>query len=138
MLDKETRQKIASCKALQGMSVADVLNTDRFRSNLAAYMKAQREDREQIRASYQAMRKLGGARGYKLPAHPIDRVIEMTVDEMSEEYGRVIGGRSKAPRAVRQYIEQLGRQAYNLTIAQFVVAEFPELESVLMPKAKAS
>ena len=138
MLDKETKQKIASCKALQGKTVEELIATDRFRNNLAAYMTAQKEDRKQIRASYEAMRKLGGAKGYKLPAHPIDRVIELSVDDFAAEFMAVLSKQSNRPIAQRRYIQQLGQQAYNLTVAQYVVEEYPELEPVLIPKAKAN
>ena len=138
MLDKDTQQKIASCKALQGKTVEELIATDRFRNNLAAYMTAQKEDRKQIRASYEAMRKLGGAKGYKLPAHPIDRVIDLSVDDFAAEFMAVLSKQSNRPISQRRYIEQLGQQAYNLTVAQYVVDEYPELEPVLIPKAKSN
>ena len=131
----ETRKKVASCKALQEMTVADLCATVRFRDNLAAYMTAQRTDRDAIRKSYDAMRKLGGAKGYKLPAHPIDRVIGLTVEQFAAEYLAVLGRTSKRPVAERQYIQQLGQQAYNLTVAQYVVDEYPELADELIPKS---
>ena len=131
----ETRKKVASCKALQEMTVADLCATARFRDNLAAYMTAQRTDRDAIRKSYDAMRKLGGAKGYKLPAHPIDRVINMPVDDFAVEYLAVIANASKRPVAERRYIQQLGQQAYNLTVAQYVVDEYPELADELIPKS---
>lgn len=138
MLNKETQQKIASCKALQGKTVEELIATDRFRNNLAAYMVAQREDRTQIRASYEAMRKVGGAKGYRLPAHPVDRVIDLSVDDFAAEFMAVIAKVSERSVAERRYIQQLGQQAYNLTVAQYVVDEYPELEPVLIPKEKAN
>lgn len=137
-MKKEILTKIQSCKALAGKTVEELIATERFRNNLAAYMQAQREDRKQIRASYEAMRKAGGVKGYKLPAHPIDRVIDLSVDDFAAEYMSVIAKMSKRPHAERRYIQQLGQQAYNLTVAQIVVEEYPELESVLIPKAKAN
>ena len=134
----ETRKKVASCKALQEMTVADLCATVRFRDNLAAYMTAQRTDRDAIRKSYEAMRKLGGAKGYKLPAHPIDRVINMPVEDFAVEYLAVIANASKRPVAERRYIQQLGQQAYNLTVAQYVVDEYPELADELIPKSKSN
>lgn len=134
----ETRKKVASCKALQEMTVADLCATVRFRDNLAAYMTAQRTDRDAIRKSYDAMRKLGGAKAYKLPAHPIDRVINMPVEDFAVEYLAVIANASKRPVAERRYIQQLGQQAYNLTVAQYVVDEYPELADELIPKSKAN
>lgn len=135
MLDKETKRKIESCKALQGMTVTDILATQKFRDNLAAYMTEQRETRKAAKASYEALRKLNDARGYKLPAHPIDRVIDLSTTEMIAEYMAVIGMYSKRSSAERQYIKQLGQQAYNLTIIQYVIEEMPELEPVLLPKS---
>lgn len=134
----ETINKIRNCKALQGMTVGDLVATERFRDNLAAYMTAQREDRKAIQQSYQAMRKMGGAKGYKLPAHPIDRIIDMSVEEFATEYMRVVAKVSKRSVAERQYIAQLGGQAYNLTVAQIVCEEFPELENELIPKTQTS
>ena len=135
-MNKEILNKIRDCKALQNVTIEDLCKTDRFRDNLAAYMTAQREDRKAIRASFDAMRKLGGVKGYKIPAHPIDDVISMSVEEFAREYLNVISKCSKRPAAERQYIHQLGQQAYNLTVAQIVINEFPELESVLIPKNK--
>jgi len=129
----ETIKKMQQCKALQGKTVADIIATARFRDNLAAYMNAQREDRKAIRASYNAMRKLGGVKGFKIPAHPIDRVIELSVEDFAVEFAAVVAKASKRPVAERQYIKQLGQQAYNLTVAQYVVEEYPELEPILLP-----
>lgn len=137
-MKKEILTKIQSCKALQGKTVEELIATERFRNNLAAYMTAQREDRKQIRASYGAMRKVGGAKGYKLPAHPIDRVINLTVGEFAAEFMAVVAKKSARPAAERQYIQQLGLQAYNLTVAQYVVEEYPELADELIPKSKAN
>ena len=138
MLDKETKQKIASCKALQGMTVEDFIKNDRFRENLAGYLTEQRETRKTARASYAAMRKVGGAKGYKLPAHPLDALESLTTEELAIEYAKVVAGGSTRGHAQRKYIRQIGQQAYNLTVAQYVVEEYPELEPVLIPKAKAN
>ena len=135
---KETIEKIKNCKALRGMSVEDVIKSDRFRDNLAAYLTAQREDRKAIRSSYAAMRKAGGAKGYKLPAHVIDKFMDCSVEEFANEYLKVLSKMSPRPMRERQYIGQLGQQAYNLTITQFVIDEFPELAGELTPKSKAN
>lgn len=138
MLDKETQQKIASCKALQGMTVEDFIKNDRFRENLAGYLTEQLETRKMARASYAAMKKVGGAKGYKLPAHVCDKFIDVSVEQFAEMFMAVVAKRYNGPLAERQYILQLGMQAYNLTVAQYVVEEYPELEPVLFPKAKAN
>ena len=138
MLDKETQQKIASCKALQGMTVEDFVKNDRFRENLAGYLTEQRETRKMARASYAAMKKVGGAKGYKLPAHVCDKFIDVSVEQFAEMFMAVVAKRYNGPLAERQYILQLGMQAYNLTVAQYVVEEYPELEPVLLPKPQNS
>ncbi len=137
-MKKETLQKIRSCKALQGKDVADVVAMPRFRDNLAAYWTAQKMDRDAIRKSYEAMHKLGGARGYKIPAHVIDDLAGITVEDLAVEYAKVIAGGSNRTHAERLYIRQIGQQAYNLTIAQIVVDEYPELADELLPKSKAN
>ena len=135
MTKKEIQKKIESCKALQGVTIADVVAMQRFGENLAAYMTAQREDRNAIRKSYEAMRKLGGTRGYKLPSHPIDRLMNLDVASFATEYMRVVAKVSDRPAAEREYIWQLGQQAYNLTIAQIVCEEYPELHDYFFPEA---
>lgn len=137
-MTEEERNKIASCKALQGMTVEDVINCDKFRDNLAAYLTEQRETRKMAISSYKAMHKLGGPKGYRLPAHPIDRVMDLTVGEFRAEFVAVIGKRSDRSHAEREYIRQLGQQAYNLTVAQYAIEEYPELADVLLPKSKAN
>ena len=137
-MNKDIQQKIRECKALQGKTIEDIISMERFQNNLAAYMQAQRTDREAIRASYKAMRKLGGANGYKLPAHSIDRVINMSVQDFAKEYALVVTGESKRSFAEREYIGQLGAQAYSLTMAQIVSEEFPELKDVLIPSSNGN
>ena len=138
MMKPETIKKINQCKALQGMTVADLCATARFRDNLAAYWTVQKEDRKAIQESYKAMHKLGGAKGYKLPAHTIDRIFNLTVDDLVQAYKEIINGHCDRPFSERRYIGQLGQQAYSLTVAQYVIDEFPELEDELIPKTSAN
>lgn len=133
-MKKETLQKIRSCKALQGKTIFDVVALPRFVENLAAYWTAQKTDRDAIRKSYDAMRKMGGAKGYRIPAHPIDDLAQLSVDDLAVEYAKVVAGGSTRNHAERLYIRQIGQQAYNLTVAQYVVEEYPELEPELFPK----
>lgn len=137
-MKKETLQKIRSCKALQEKTIFDVVALPRFLENLAAYWTEQKESRKTAIASYQAMHKLGGPKGYKLPAHVIDKLVDLSVEDLAVEYAKVVAGGSTRNPAERKYIRQIGQQAYNLTVAQMVVEEYPELESVLIPKAKAN
>lgn len=137
-MEKEILTKIRTCKALQGKTIFDVVVMPRFIENLAAYWTAQKADRDAIRKSYQAMRKVGGAKGYKLPAHPLDALEILTTEELAIEYAKVVACGSTRNHAQRKYIRQIGQQAYNLTVAQYVIEEYPELEPVLIPKAKAN
>lgn len=137
-MKKESRNKIYSCKALQGKTIMDVVAMPRFSENLAAYWQAQKADREAIRSSYDAMHKLGGVKGYKIPAHVIDDLINLSVDDIAVEFAKVLCGGSKRNASERKYIRQIGLQAYNLTIAQIVVEEFPELEPELLPKKETN
>lgn len=133
-MKKETLQKIRSCKALQGKTIFDVVALPRFVENLAAYWTAQKTDRDAIRKSYDAMRKMGGAKGYRIPAHVIDDLAQLSVDDLAVEYAKVVAGGSTRNNAERLYIRQIGQQAYNLTVAQYVVEEYPELKPELFPK----
>lgn len=137
-MKKETLQKIRSCKALQGKDVADIIAMPRFLENLGAYWTAQKTDRDAIRKSYDAMRKMGGAKGYRIPAHVIDDLGGMTVDDLAVEYAKVVAGGSTRNHAERLYIRQIGQQAYNLTVAQYVVDEYPELANELLPKSNSN
>lgn len=137
-MKKETLNKIRSCKALQGKTIFDVVALPRFVENLAAYWTAQKTDRDAIRKSYDAMRKMGGARGYRIPAHVIDDLAKLTVEELAIEYAKVVAGGSTRNHAERLYIRQIGQQAYNLTVVQYVVDEYPELKDELLPKSKAN
>lgn len=137
-MDKEINDKISRCKALQGQTVLDIINSDRFRDNLAGYWTAQREDRKAIKKSYAAMYKVGSIHGYKLPAHCIDKLMDYGVEQLRDEYTKVVAKVSTLPAAQRAYIWQLGQQAYALTVAQIVCEEFPELREKLIPKSKAN
>lgn len=133
-MKKETENKVRSCKALQGLSILDIVAMPRFRENLAAYWTEQRETRKTTIASYQAMHKLGGPKGYKLPAHVIDDLAHLSVDDLAVEFGKIVCGGSTLVKAERVYIKQIGQQAYNLTISQIVVEEYPELADELLSK----
>ena len=130
--------KIRSCKALQGVTVEQLINGERYRNNIAAYLKEQQETRKTTVASYKAMHNLGGPKVYKLPAHVVDHFLDWTVDKFIAEFINVLAKRSELSFAERQYIEQLGKQAYNLTVAQYVIEEFPELETELLNKSNSN
>ena len=130
-MDKAIAEKVKQCKALQGKSVVDVMDMREFQDNLAAYWIQQAQSREQVERNYKLMCK-------KVPAHPIANLMNLSVSQLIMEYLAVINGTSTRTSSERLYIKQLCQQAYNLTVAQIVCKEFPELEPELLPKAKAN
>lgn len=112
MTEKQTN-KIASCKALQGKSIGDVIATDRFLANLQAVMHEQRVTRA-------AARKAAAAAGMKLRSHAVDLFVGWTAEEMRAAFVAVLEHRSGRPFRERQYIEQLGRLVLNETIRQYI------------------
>lgn len=130
-MDKAIAEKVRQCKALQGKSVVDVMDMRQFQDNLAAYWTQQTESRKQVEKNYKLIAK-------PIPAHPIANLLNLSVLQLMMEYLAVINGASTRASSERRYIKQLCQQAYNLTVAQIVCKEFPELESELLPKAKAN
>lgn len=134
MNSTEIRKKVAGCKALQGKSVGDILSSPEFLDALDHYFKAQVEDWRAMRLSFNTARKLGGAKGMKIPSHALDKLVEWPTARIVEEYTAILEGRCDLPAQQREYIGQIGMQAYNYTIGKIVVAEFPELEEFFFPK----
>lgn len=132
-MDKIKQLRIAQSKALKGKTIRDICHTQLFMYNLDKYMKAQFDDRKAIKSSYEAMKKAGGAKDYGLPAHVIDQLQGMTVEDFAAEYQSIQTKHSIRPIEQRRFIRQLSQQAFNLTIAQVLVIEFPDMESELLP-----
>ena len=133
MTPEEVKAKVAKCKALKGKTLEDIINTRAFLKNLTAYLKAQKEDRDNARQNYETIKKLGGVKGMKLPAHPIDN-IDLTPERFKQEYLQVFALTNPRPSSERKYIEQLGNQALRKTMADMVCKEFPELTDYYFPK----
>lgn len=130
-MDKAIADKVRKCKKLQGKNMVDVMDMRQFQDNLAAYWTQQRESRFQVERNYKLITK-------SVPAHPIANLMNLSVKQLMLEYLAVINGTSIRTSSERTYIKQLCQQAYNLTVAQIVCKEFPELEPELLPKAKAN
>jgi len=130
-MDEAIADKVRKCKKLQGKNIVDVMDMRQFQDNLAAYWTQQRESRLQVERNYKLITK-------PVPAHPIANLMNLSVKQLMLEYLAVINGTSTRTSSERTYIKQLCQQAYNLTVAQIVCKEFPELESELLPKAKAN
>lgn len=125
-------EKMQSCKGLKGKSVIDICKGEGFRSNLEAYVIAQREERKVV---YSHAEQFGGGK-FHAPAHTIDHTMEWTVDEWVENFMEVVAKVSPLPANVREYVFQLGMQAYNVTVANIIILEFPELREYFFGKSK--
>lgn len=136
-MNEATKAKIMQTAALKDKTIADILETDVFKKNIAAYLKAQREDRSKAKEYIRNMAK--HVRNYIWPkSHVIDRLDYLTPDNFAFYFGRVLEHRSRLPKSERDYIDQIGRQALNKTIADFVVAEFPEYKEEFYPSNNKS
>lgn len=132
--NRTPQEKIRACKALQGKTVEDVCRLPGFRSNLEAYVTAQREEWRVLR-EHAALRNQGEKK-FRPKSHPMDGTVEWTMDKWVDEVVAVLHGYSKEPAAVREYVRQLGIQAYNVTCANLVLLEFPELREYFFGKSK--
>lgn len=123
-----TIKKIKSIKALQGKTLRDVCEMPKFREVLGGYIDSQMKMREvYIHTCFKAK--------IVPKAHTADRVTKNPA-EFAAEFLLCIEGKSDLSAAEREYILQLGQQAYNTTICLFAVEEFPELKDELFPKAQ--
>lgn len=129
-MEKEIKDKISQTKALKDKTVGDILMMPEFRTNIAAYLKAQREDRTKAKEYIVSMAKSLKQRIWP-KTHVIDRLGYLTEDNFAYYFAKVIEHQSGLPKSERDYIEQIGMQALNKTIADFVVAEFPELNETI-------
>lgn len=128
MMTEETKAKMMQTAALKDKTVGDILNSDLFKTNIAAYLKAQREDRTKAKEYIRSMAKQVKFRIWP-KSHVIDRLDYLTPDNFASYFAKVLEHRSSLPKSEREYIEQIGRQAFNKTIADFAIAERPELEN---------
>ena len=126
--------KMKACKALAGKTVLDVLEMPEFAANLGKYFEAQKAEWQAARKSLEVQRKIAGTNRLRLPAHTLDKLIEWDNERLRKEFVAVVQKTSTSSHAVREYVGQLGMQAYNVTVANFVVAEFPELSDFFFPK----
>lgn len=123
------RRCASSCKWLDGKTVWDVISTPEFLENLGKYFEAQKEDYKAAAATFKATAR----RFQRMPAHAITHFLDMSTEAFRDEFCRCLAKRSIRPCAQREYVEQLGMQAYNITVANAIVAEFPETKDILFP-----
>lgn len=137
-MKKETIEKLYKVRALKGKTINDIISMPKYRHNLSHYMTEQSEARKAALASYAAIKKAGGGKGLKVPAHPVDIILKMTVEEFCDEYRAVLAKKSSRPASERKYIEQLGKQAYMLTVAEIACKQFPELKDEFFPESNTN
>lgn len=125
-------EKIKACKDLQGKSVMDICMLPGFISNLDAYVTVQREERK---IALDHAMQFGGGKMHA-PAHVIDSTMGWDMEQWRDEFTAVLNKTSRQSSAVREYVRQLGMQAYNVTIANIVLVEFPELREYFFGKSK--
>lgn len=130
-MKKETLEAIRNCKALQGQTIADICQTDEFLGILDKYMRVQLEERQAARNAILTPNRLN----QRLPAHVIDKVEKLGLmnspTRFANEWCKIINRESELSAKEREYVRQLGQQAFNLTVANFVIKENPELRSEL-------
>ena len=136
-MSPETIAKVKACRALRGKTVEMVCRMPEFIANLDALIQVQRKDRQAVRDSYEVLKKNPSTKGFKLPAHAIDRLWNLDAEQFSDEYLAVLDKSSSRSAAERKYIQQLAQQAYRYTVICFVVAEFPETRDELLPRHEA-
>lgn len=127
----ETIDKMHRCTALNSKTVEDILALPRFRDNLSAYWRSQKDMRKSVLQMWKE-------KGFRAKTHVIDKLLTLNVEDIIEAWKAIYKNASSLPRNQRQYISQLVRQAYNLTIAEIVCEEFPELRDELLPKSKSN
>lgn len=126
MLSKKALKAVRETKALQGKTLGEICDTPEFLQNLKALLNQQVTERKLAEKSARITTAFNPGK-YHLPTHPIQQFMEHTAEQFKEEYLAVIGKQSSRPSGERLFIEQLGGQAYNLTMVQFIVAEHPEV-----------
>lgn len=129
----KAKNKIKNCKALQGKTIFDVIKMDVYSTNLEAYIRCQREDREKAIASFKAIKKFNSTA--KMPTHVIDHFKEWQTKDFVYEYMRILTQKSGCTSNERRYILQICQQAYNKTVADIVIAEFPDMKKYFYPQA---
>lgn len=134
-LTKEQIKKILSVKRLHGLSIAEFCSTPEFLDTLGKYFDAQKEEHSAMRSAFGAIRKMGGGKGMKVPAHVLDHLVDWTTERLRDEYVACINKTSTRSAAEREYILQLGMQAYNVATVEIICAEYPDLRQAFNVKA---
>lgn len=116
---------------LQGKSVFDVLTMDEFFNTMKTCIGEQLQLRQAFLDACEKMKKEG--KRVPVSREPIDRVREcglMDVGEFILEYAKVLNKQSKQPREIRDYVSQLGRKAYVMTVEKMIQESDPEMKKL--------
>lgn len=115
-VSKELAEQLKQVEALQ-VTVLEIMQGPTFKKWINAELSQQRELRKMAR---------NVAKG-RIPAHTVDRFMDISVDEFIAEAINVLAGVSKRPRREREYIRQLSKVAYDKAVKEIAIAEKPEL-----------
>lgn len=115
--------------SLKGASVMGVLMLPEFETHLTALINEQVMTRQQVLKTIAELKKKGKVVAENRPT--IDRVIETglmaNAGDFAVEFAHVLDKVSKQPRDIRDYIEQLGKKAYEKTIHQLINDANPDM-----------
>lgn len=124
---------------LNGKTQFDLLLMPEFATNLNACIDEQVAARTQAKKAVAELRKQG--KRVADTRTDIDRVMEMGLMDdagnFAVEFANVLAKKSKLPNTLREYVNELGMRAYNMTIHQFIRNANPDLAD-LYKKATAT
>lgn len=104
-------------------TVLDILQTETFHKHLEIQLRAQKELRAAARKTIGAHR--------RLPAHVVDKFVDMTTEQFYDEVLLVLDKRSTRPARERQYISQLAKVSYDEAVREIVADASPEYREYL-------
>lgn len=116
-------------ESLKDKTIMDVLISPEFETHLTALINEQVETRQQVLRTIAELKKKGKVVAENRPT--IDRVIDTglmdNAGDFAVEFARVLNKVSEYPRDIRDYIEQLGKKAYEKTICQLINDANPDM-----------
>lgn len=118
-------------KALEGKNIGDILDSEEWRQNISAYLSSQRNDYKKAKEQAEQLMK----RGFKVKSirHTLENLDFLTSENFGQYYADCLAKSSSLNAASRNYILQLGGQAYNKTVIDLTIKAFPETRDAFYP-----
>ena len=110
-------------QVLGDKTVLDILQTQTFQKHLGIQLRTQKELRT---IAHKAI-----GTGKRLPAHVVDKFVDMTTEQFYDEVLLVLDKRSSRPHREREYISQLSKVAYDDAVREIVADASPEYREYL-------